>query len=53
MSKSYDNLIELNGSEILRLDTIIGSLMISQFKNQQEYRAAISEIIKSFFDGLK
>ena len=53
MSKSYDNSIELNDSEILRLDEIIGSLVISQFKNQEEYRATISATIKSFFKGLK
>jgi hypothetical protein len=43
----------MNKKDIERLDDIIGSLMISQFKNQQEYRAAISSIIKSFFKGLK
>ena len=38
--------------EIARLDEMIGSLMIKQFKDQEEYRKAISLIIKAFFDGL-
>lgn len=39
--------------EIFRLNEIIGSLMISQFKgkeNQDEYRKAINEIFHHFFD---
>tara|TARA_B100000795_G_C22463603_1_gene310189 strand:+ start:176 stop:340 length:165 start_codon:yes stop_codon:yes gene_type:complete len=39
--------------EIFRLNEIIGSLMISQFKgkeNQDEYRKVINEIFHHFFD---
>ena len=40
----------MSKKEIFRLNEIIGSLMISQFKGEQEkYRKVINTIFKTFF----
>ena len=40
----------MSKKEIFRLNEIVGSLMISQFKgNQEEYRKVINTIFKEFF----
>ena len=38
----------LSEEEVICLNDIVGSLMISQFKNQDDYRDCITEIIKNF-----
>ena len=40
----------LSEEEVISLNDIVGSLMISQFKNQDDYRDCITEIIKEFFN---
>ena len=40
----------MSKKEILKLNEIVGSLMISQFKgNQEKYRKVINTIFKEFF----
>ena len=40
----------MSKKEIFKLNEIIGSLMVKQFKgNQEEYRKTINSIFKSFF----
>ena len=39
----------LNEEEIISLKDIVGSLMISQFNNQDDYRDCITNIITEFF----
>jgi len=39
----------LNEEEIISLNNIVGSLMISQFNNQDDYRDCITNIITEFF----
>ena len=40
----------LSEEEVICLNEIVGSLMISQFNNQDDYRDCITEIIKEFFN---
>jgi len=40
----------LSKEEVKCLNDIVGSLMISQFNNQDDYRDCITEIIKEFFN---
>jgi len=40
----------LSEEEVISLNDIVGSLMISQFNNQDDYRDCITEIIKQFFN---
>ena len=40
----------LSEEEVICLNDIVGSLMISQFNNQDDYRDCITEIIKEFFN---
>jgi hypothetical protein len=40
----------LSEEEVICLNDIVGSLMISQFNNQDDYRDCITEIIKQFFN---
>ena len=40
----------LSEEEVISLNDIVGSLMISQFKNQDDYRDCITNIITNFFN---
>ena len=42
----------MDDAEIERLRDILGSLMVSQFKSQNEYQDAINQIIYHFFNDL-
>tara|TARA_R110000782_G_scaffold244093_1_gene330868 strand:+ start:250 stop:435 length:186 start_codon:yes stop_codon:yes gene_type:complete len=40
----------LSEEEVICLNDIVGSLMIAQFKNQDDYRDCITNIITNFFN---